>query len=189
MSLSDISARTLIERADCLVPELPASFLEQRWYAVYTCANREKRVAQQFSTRGIDHFLPLYESPRRWKDRTVRLQLPLFPGYVFAHLALKNRLRLLQVPGVVSLVGFDGYPVPLPEEDLAQIRAFLDHGFRVEPHPYLQVGKRVRVTSGPLEGTIGVISRRKNRSRFVVTIEAIRRSVAIEIGEQNLGPL
>src|SRR5437764_11639868 len=81
-----------------------------RWFAVYTCANHEKSVADQFAGRGVEHFLPQYESVRRWKDRKMRLQLPLFPGYVFVHMAAQERLRVLQVPGVVRLVRFNGSP-------------------------------------------------------------------------------
>ena len=189
MSLSNISATSAIQLPECSLPGLPASSSESRWYAVYTCANREKRVVEQFAIHGINHFLPLYESTRRWKDRSVRLQLPLFPGYVFAQLALKNRLSLLQVPGVVNLVGFGGRPTPVPDEQLTQIQNLLTQGLRIEPHPYLRVGKRVQVINGPLQGAIGTISRRKNRARFVVTVEAIQRSVAIEMSEADLRPL
>src|SRR5262245_10028837 len=88
----------------------PSVFVEQHWYAAYTCANREKRVATELGVRDVEHFMPLYSSVRRWKDRRVNLELPLFPGYVFVRLALRDRLRVLQIPSVVRLVGFNGLP-------------------------------------------------------------------------------
>src|SRR6516164_9080022 len=149
-----------------LCVEAPA---EVQWYAAYTSANHEKRVAQQLEWRGVEHFLPQYESVRRWKDRKVRLQLPLFPGYLFVHLALQDRLRVLQVPGVVRLVGFEGGPTPMPDEDLNRIREFLRRGWPVGPHPYLPAGRRARVMRGPLAGIEGIVLRRKNRSRLVLS--------------------
>ena len=153
---------------------------------MYTCANHEKRVADQFASRNVEHFLPQYESVRRWKDRKVRLHLPLFPGYLFVHLALQERLRVLQVPGVVRLVGFKGSPAPMPEEDMNRIREFLRHGWRAEPHPYLQVGRRACVVRGPLAGLEGIVARRKNRSRLVLSFELIQRSMAVEMDEADL---
>src|SRR5271157_2291303 len=95
-------------------------YLQPHWYAIYTRANHERKVADQLAGRGVDHFLPQYESERRWKDRKVRLQLPLFPGYLFVRLALRDRLRVLQVPGVIRLVGFDGHAVPMPQEEITR---------------------------------------------------------------------
>ena len=163
-----------------------ATAAQVRWYAVYTCANHEKRVADQFACRSVEHFLPQYESVRRWKDRRVRLQLPLFPGYLFVHLAEQERLRVLQVPGVVRLVGFHGSPTPMPEEDLERIQQFLGQGWRAEPHPYLQTGRRARVVRGPLAGMEGIVLRRKNRSRLVLSFDLIHRSMAIETDEADL---
>ena len=97
---------------------LSADCLESRWYAAYTCANHEKRVREQLEQRSVESFLPLYETVRRWKDRRVRLQLPLFPGYLFVRMAVVDRLRVLQVPGVVRLVGFSGQLAPLPDEEI-----------------------------------------------------------------------
>ena len=110
---------------------------EVQWYAAYTIANHEKRVAQQLTWRSVEHFLPVYESVRRWKDRRVRLRLPLFPGYVFVRLALRDRLRVLAVPGVARLVGFDGCPTVVPAEDIEAIRACLEGNRDVQPHPYV----------------------------------------------------
>jgi transcriptional antiterminator NusG len=157
-----------------------------RWYAVYTCANHEKQVAKQLANRSVEHFLPQYESVRKWKDRKVRLHLPLFPGYLFVHLAALERVSVLQVPGVVRLVGFNGSPMPLPEEDLNRVREFLGRGWRAEPHPYLQVGKRARVVHGPLAGMEGIVVQRKNRRRLVISFELIQRSMAVELDEADL---
>jgi len=96
---------------------------ELHWYAAYTCANHEKRVAQQLAERRVEQFLPLYESVRRWKDRRVRLELPLFSGYVFVRLALRDRLQVLAVPSVVNLVGFGGHAAPLADTEIETVRA------------------------------------------------------------------
>ncbi len=169
-------------------PGMEASYFEPLWYAAYTNANHEKRVTQHLENRSVEHFLPLYESARRWKDRRVRLQMPLFPGYVFVKLALRDRLQLLQIPGVVQLVSFNGHPAPLPQEDIQAIRNCLGHGPQFEPHPYLNAGRRVRVTSGPLRGLDGIVLRRKNKTRFILSFELIMRSVAVEIDETELMP-
>src|ERR1700690_3869425 len=73
-------------------------YLQPQWYALYTRASHERSVAGQLTGRGVENFLPQYESLRKWKDRRVLLQLPLFPGYVFVYLALQNRLQVIQVP-------------------------------------------------------------------------------------------
>lgn len=160
-----------------------------RWYAVYTRANHEKRVAGQLASRSVDHFLPLHESLRQWRDRKVRLQVPLFPGYLFVHTAIQERLRILHVPGVVQLVGCNRSPTPIPEKDIERIREFLAGGWQAEPHPYLQAGRRARVVRGPLEGLEGIVVRRKNKSRLVISIDVIQRSMSVEMDEGDLAPV
>jgi transcription antitermination factor NusG len=168
---------------------LPAEYLEERWYAAQTYANHEKRVLEQLSQRTVEAYLPLYASVRRWKDRRVRLDLPLFPGYVFVRLALRDRLRTLQTPGVVRLVGFGGQPTALPDQEIDALRQGLARAIRIEPHPYLKVGRRVRVTTGPLQGLEGILARKKNSSRFVISLDLIMRSVAAEIDVAELEPV
>src|SRR5258708_21480154 len=102
---------------------LPAEFFELRWYAAYICSKHEKRVAEQFSQKSLEHFLPQYESMRRWKDRRVKLRLPLFPGYVFVRLALRDRLRVLETPSVVRLAGFYCHPSAPPDNRKGLMRA------------------------------------------------------------------
>lgn len=171
------------------VPGSVGTAVQARWFAVYTCANHERSVANQFAGRNIEHFLPQYESVRRWKDRKVRLQLPLFPGYLFVHMAAQDQLRVLQVPGVVRLVGFNGSPTPMPQEDIQRIHEFLGQGWRAERHPYLRAGRRARAVRGPLAGMEGIVVRQKNRSRLVLSFELIQSSMAVEMDEADLTPL
>lgn len=159
------------------------------WYAAYTCSRHEKRVAEQLQERGIEHFLPLYRSVRRWKDRKKELELVLFPGYVFIRLDLADRLRILQLPGVVRFVSFNGQPAALPRDDIEGLRSGLLHNLVAEYHPFLKVGRRVRVISGPLSGAQGILVRRRNDSRLVISIEAIMRSVAVEIDATDVIPI
>jgi transcription antitermination factor NusG len=159
---------------------LPALYLEEHWYAAYISANHEKRVTKELHNREVEHFLPVYSSRRRWKDRRVTLDLPLFPGYVFVRIALSDRLRVLQIPSVVHLVGFGGQPAALPDEEINILRSGLSQRLRAEPHPYLTVGRRVRLKSGPFSGLQGILLRQKGKYRVVISIELIQRALVLD---------
>lgn len=181
---------TMVSRATfAKAAVLPAEYLDERWYAAQTYANHEKRVLAQLSQRIVEAYLPLYASVRRWKDRRVRLELPLFSGYVFVRLALRDRLRVLQTPSVVRLVGFGGQPTALPDQEIDALRQGLTCDMRVEPHPYLKVGHRARVRTGPLQGFQGILVKKKNGTRFVISVDLIMRSVAVEIELAELEPV
>lgn len=157
-----------------------------RWYAAYTCANHEKRVAEQLTVRSVEHFLATYSSKRQWRDRRVKLEVPLFPGYVFVRLALRNRLQTLQVPGLVRLVGFNGMPTALPDDEIGGLKEGLTSGVHMEPHPFLTVGRRVRITSGPFVGLEGIVKRKKKNLRVVISLEIIQRSVAVDVNAWDI---
>lgn len=159
------------------------------WYALYTCPRHEKRVAEQIEQRRISCFLPLYRSVRRWKDRRRELELALFPGYVFVRVALQDKLEVLRLPGVVRLVTFNGRPAVLPAAELESLRLGLEGGARIMPHPYLRIGCRVRLRSGPMAGLEGVLRRRKEGLRLVLSIEMLMRAVAVEVHEVDVVPL
>jgi len=182
--MGTVSSRNIQSHTEYL--DMAPSLLEPRWYAAYTCANHEKRVRDPLEQRSVESLLPLYQTVRRWKDRRMRLQLPLFPGYVFVRMTLGDRLRVLQVPGVARLVGFNGLPCALPEEEIQAVQNSLNCGYPVRPHPYLQAGRRARVKSGPLQGLEGIIVRRKNRARFILSLDLIMQSVTVEIDEIDL---
>jgi transcription antitermination factor NusG len=159
------------------------------WYVAYTAAHCEKRVAAEALRRGVECFLPLYRSLRRWSDRRILLDLPLFPGYVFVRLALQDRLTILQVPHVVHFVSFAGSPAVLPDKEIEVIRAALAGRFSAQPHPFLAVGRRVRVAGGPLAGMEGILIRKKNRFRFVVSIQLIRSAFVVDVDAMDVQPL
>jgi transcription antitermination factor NusG len=164
--------------------------LQLRWYATYVCSRHEKQVLSQLRERNVSCFLPLYRSVRRWKDRRKELELVLFPGYVFVRIdLLKERLRVLQLPSVVRFVSFNGQPAALPDAEIETLTRGLASGIRAEPHPYLRVGQRVYIRYGPLAGAQGILLRRKDKLRVVLSIDLIMRSVAVEVDEADVEPV
>ena len=157
------------------------------WFAVYTTCRHEKRIAQHMVQREIQHYLPLYRVDRKWRDGSrVTLELPLFPSYIFVRIRRSERGSVLSVPGTLALVGgTGGNPAPLPESAIDALRAGLrEH--RVQPHPLLCVGQRVRICCGAFAGMEGVVIRKKSGCRVVLTLEQIMQSVAIEVEENDV---
>src|SRR5215467_1480558 len=164
--------------------------LEQlrRWYALYIASNQEKRVEQHLRMKGVEVFLPLYTITKRWKNRmTMKLDLPLFAGYVFVRIALTERVRVLEAPAVVSLVGNGRAPLPLPDAEIDMLKTGLRLR-QVDPFPYLKVGNRARVRSGALAGLEGIVVRKDDRLQVVVSIDAIMRSFAVHVHADELEP-
>jgi len=154
---------------------------DKRWFAVYTTCRHEKRVAQHLQQRDIDYFLPIYRTQHRWKDGSkVMLDLPLFPGYVFVRINASRRVGVLEVPGVVSLIGSGSRPAELPDFEVEALRAGLDPT-KAEPHPLVMVGQRVRIRSGALAGVEGIVVRKKSGFRLVLTLSLLMQSIAIEV--------
>ncbi len=164
----------------------PRIAVDSQWYAAYTCSRHEKSVASQLTEKHIDCFLPLYQSVHHWKDRYKEVELPLFPGYVFVRINLKDRMRVLQSSGVVRFVSFNGMPAPLDEIEIETLRGSLSNGLHVEPHPYLALGRRVRVIRGALAGIEGIVQRRKDKFRIVISVDLIKRSLAAEVNAADL---
>jgi transcription antitermination factor NusG len=160
----------------------------RNWYAVYTASNQEKRVEQHLQMKGVEVFLPLYSVTKRWKNRTTqKIELPLFTGYVFARIALTERVRVLEVPTVVSIVSNGRELLPLPESEIDTLRAGLRLR-QVDPYPYLKVGNRARIRSGALAGLEGVVLRKDGHLRVVVSVDSIMRSFAVHVYADELEP-
>jgi len=149
----------------------------------------ERVVSRQLEQQGLNYLLPVYRSVRRWKDRPKELDMPLFPGYVFVNLDLRDRLGVLRAPGVVQFVTFQGQPAAVPDSEVRALESSLCAGLRPQPHPYLRQGKKVRVKSGPLADAEGIMVRRKEGFRLVLSIDLLMRSVMLEVDEADVEPL
>jgi transcription antitermination factor NusG len=161
---------------------------ESLWWALYTRHQHEKVVAQILATKGFEVFLPLYESVRRWKDRSKLLSLPLFPCYVFIRGGLSRRSLVVTTPGV-HMVLYNGERIAvIANEEIEGIRRAVEGPFRVEPHPFLRCGERVRVTRGSLEGVEGVLVRKKSLYRLILSVDMLAQSVAVEIDAADVEP-
>jgi transcription antitermination factor NusG len=158
------------------------------WWAVYTRHQHERSIEEMLSAKGFEVFLPLYESTRRWKDRKKVIALPLFPCYVFVRGGLDRRLQVLTTPGVHMILSRGERIATIPEDEIEAIRKTIEGPFQVEPHPFLRCGERVRVVRGSLEGVEGVLIRKKNLYRLVLSVEMLAQSVAVEIDAGDVIP-
>jgi transcription antitermination factor NusG len=151
------------------------------WWALYTRHQHEKVVADMLSAKGFEVFLPLYDSIRRWKDRQKLLSLPLFPCYVFIRGGVGRCLQVVNTPGVHMILNQGEHFAGIPESEIQAIRRTVEGPFRMEPHPFLRCGDRVRVICGSLQGVEGILVRKKNQFRLVLSVDMLAKSVAVEI--------
>jgi transcription antitermination factor NusG len=159
------------------------------WFAAHVRCRHEKKVALQLTNSNLECFLPLYEASHQWQDRRATVNLPLFPGYVFIRIAPHEKLRVLQTSGVVDLVGVHGRPTAIEQAEIDSLRQCVTRNGKIQPHPYLSAGRRVRIRNGPLAETEGILTRRKGRCRLVISIRLIERSVALEVDAHDVVPL
>lgn len=160
-----------------------------RWYAVKTRSRHEKRVRDRLVQGQIETFLPLYERWSQWKDRRQRVEFPLFPGYCFARFDLTERIRILNLSGVASLVGFNGHPEPVTDAEIDGIRRLIASRYRYDPHPYLNEGMEVEVVRGPLVGVRGKLLRKDRSTRLVLAVTLIRQAAVVEIHPADVVPV
>jgi len=174
-----------------LIPNKFESMAQERsaWWALYTRHQHEKTVAEMLSAKGFEVFLPLYESERQWKDRVKKLSLPLFPCYVFVREEGNRQLQAVTTPGVHMILSRGERVALIPEEEIQGIRRIVEEPCRVEPHPFLKCGERVRVTRGCLEGVEGILVRRKNVYRLVLSVHTLAQSVAVEVDASDVEPV
>ena len=174
-------------------PGAPATIAQPveaaEWYAVQTRPRHEKRVAEELRARMIEEFLPLHKTRNRWKNGVLAdVELPLFPCYLFVRVPLCERVRLLQLPGVVGFAVNSTHPTALAHTDIEALRT-LSVICGAVPHPFLKIGDHVRIVGGPLAGMEGILARRKQELRVVLSLDFILRSVAVEVSEFDIEPV
>jgi transcription termination/antitermination protein NusG len=165
----------------------PESHFERfPWYGIRTRSNHEKVAAIVLRGKGYEPYLPVYH---RRTDAVNKSEHPLFPGYVFCRFDVKKRLPILMTTGVISVLGFGREPVAIPDEEIEAVRAVLYSGLPAEPCAYLQEGQRVRVTRGSLDGVEGILLKKKNHFRMVISVTMLQRSISVEVDGDWLAAL
>lgn len=159
------------------------------WWAVYTRHQHERAVAEVLENKGFEVFLPLYDSIRRWKDRSKMLSLPLFPCYVFVRGGQARRLHVVTTPGIHNVLFQGDRIATIPNEEIEGIRKAVSSRCSVEPYPFLRCGETVRVVRGSLEGVRGKLVRKKSLYRLVLSVEMLAQSVAVEIDAADVEPV
>ena len=158
------------------------------WYALHTRSRHEKRVSERLASQSMETFLPLHRSRRTWKNGVhVDVDMPLFPCYLFARASTYDRTRLLQHPGVLGFAASSTKPTVIPDEDIFILRTATE-SLKAEPHPYLNNGDAIRIIAGPLAGMTGILTRRKGDYGVVISVEAIMRSIVVEVSEFDIEP-
>ena len=157
-----------------------------RWYAVRTLPRHEKRVRDRITERKVECYLPLFNTVHRWKNGCqARIEMPLFPTYLFVEIEYSNRIRVLGIPGVHSFVGTGKTPLPVPEGEIEMLRSGL-HLRNARPHPHLTIGQAVRIAAGALAGLTGVLVRQKEGLRVVLSVEMLMQAVAVEVDADDI---
>lgn len=153
------------------------------WFAVQIFARHEKHVAAELRLKGIDSYLPIVTRLRQWSDRKKQVDLPLFPCYAFVHIfpSPEQRVRVLQVPGVIGLVGGAGHGIAIPDEQIEHIRTLLKNKIPLDPYPFLKIGQRVRIHGGSLEGIEGILVRRNGTRRLIISVDSLERSLSLSV--------
>ena len=162
------------------------------WYAIYTKSRHEQKVYDRLLKKNIETFLPLVERWSRRRDRRKRINLPLFPGYLFVHSQMDahTHLEILKTDSVVRILGNDGKPIPIPDEQIFGIQTSIKNGMAITPFPYLKEGMRVRVVNGPLIGIEGILLKtRPEKHRLVISVDLLKESVSVEIDELDVEAL
>ena len=163
--------------------------MQDRWFAIRVKSNRESQVATALDGKGVLRFLPTYAVRRKWSDRMVETQVPLFKGYVFCHLDIAARLPVLTIPGVVEFVGIGKAPRPIEDSEIEALQSIARNNLPAAPWPFLKAGQRVRIDRGPLRDIEGILIEVKNRFRLVVSVSLLQRSVAVEVDRESITPL
>ena len=160
---------------------IPTQGSNLAWHVLHTQYQHEKNVARALTAKGFEVLLPLYSAVHRWKDRKKRVSLPLFPCYVFVQSPPDRWLPILSTAGVHNVVGFGGTPSVVPYSEIEAVQRISEGFIKVEPHPFIQCGDRVRLVEGPLQGLEGLLVRKKSVWKFLVSVEMLQRSVAVEV--------
>jgi transcriptional antiterminator NusG len=164
-------------------PQLESPVDQQYWFAVQTKAKHEKRVAAELKEKGITAFIPLFDEVHQWSDRKRKVEVPLFNTYVFVRIGgdQSSRVSVLQTHSVFRFVGVRGVGIPIPDEQIEALQTIVRQKVPFIPYPFFDLGQKVRVRGGSLDGICGVLLEINEDRSLIVSVESIQRSIAIRI--------
>ena len=165
------------------------SNVQCHWFALVVKPRHEKTVDSMLRIKGLESFLPLYTTRRRWADRYKNVQLPLFPGYVFSRFDSSFRSGVLSTPGLFDIVRSGKEFAAIPDNEIADLQRAMNSGLTTEPWPYLATGEVVEMDRGPLHGLTGTVLEIKKSTRLVLTVSLLSRSVLVEIDRDWVHPI
>jgi transcription antitermination factor NusG len=148
----------------------------------------DKAVSRTLDAKGYQTLVPTYRKYHTYGARSKVTELPLFPGYVCCRFDVHRSLPILSTPGVIRVVGTGTIPTPLSDIEINSLQAAINAHVPVQPFPYLNVGQRVRIASGVLAGTEGIVLGPKPKLRLVLSITLLQRSVLLEIDRDQVCP-
>jgi transcription antitermination factor NusG len=173
-------------------PFRPAAYdteAQEQWFALYVRSHFEKVAERCLRGKGYQAFSPVYQILRKRAGRSKKVDLPLFPGYVFCHFDANERLPILTTPGVVTVVGGGNIPEPIEVAEIRSLQMLRELGHPLQPWPFLREGQRVRIDAGPLAGTEGTLLKMRDELRLVVSITLLQRSLAVVIDRDSVRPM
>ena len=157
---------------------------ESAWYVLHVKPRTERKVMTRLALCGAWRYLPLLTKERRVQRRKVRVELPLFPGYVFARLDPARRLAMLKTNLLVRLI-----EIPNPRETIHQLRQIVHAGrlAPLTPRPTFTLGARVRVSAGPFYGLVGHVDALGNA--LILSLDILGRAVSVSINPDDCEPM
>jgi transcription antitermination factor NusG len=160
-----------------------SSATQPLWYAIQTRARHEKRIGIDLREKGIHAFVPTLREAHQWSDRTKEVETPLFSCYVFVNLVASSaqRLEVLKTAGVFRFVRVNGEPAPIPDSQIESIQTVLANKLPISTCGFIQVGERVRIRGGAMDGVEGVLTSSKGGNKLVISVDLLQQSVEVTI--------
>ena len=157
---------------------------EKYWYALYTKSRAEKKVQDHLTKKGIESYLPLKRELRQWSDRKKWIETPIINSYIFIHIPLADYRKVFDIPGIVAYVSHKGKAVVIPDEEIEAMRKTVENklSFSVESST-LKKGQLVVVTSGPLAGVKGKITKINGQKKLYIEISQIGYTLVVNLDE------
>lgn len=151
------------------------------WYVAYTYPNAEKKIKKALTKYGISAYLPLRKVARQWSDRVKKLEVPLFPNYIFVNISDREYWKVLEMPGVVRFLTSDGKPSLISIKEINAIKIIESGDFEITEEESFEVGNKVVVTDGVLSGLEGVLIDRKGKRKFLLSLVNFGKIISLTV--------